>query len=59
MSVKNVAFPSGFLCNYLLKEKQKNSIVFYQIFGIRYFSKMKRKPMKQKLDKCFPINLYM
>ena len=30
---KNVAFPSGFLCNSLLKEKQKNSIVFYQIFA--------------------------
>ena len=28
---KNVAFPNGFLCNSLLKEKQKNSIVFYQI----------------------------
>ena len=31
MYAKNVAFPSGFLCNSLLKEKQKNSIVFYQI----------------------------
>ena len=31
--IKNVAFPSGFLCNSLLKEKQKNSIVFYQIFA--------------------------
>ena len=27
------AFPSGFLCTSLLKEKQKNSIVFYQIFA--------------------------
>ena len=35
MYAKNVAFPSGFLCNSLLKEKQKNSIghVFYQIFA--------------------------
>ena len=30
---KNVAFSSGFLCNSLLKEKQKNSIEFYQIFA--------------------------
>ena len=59
MLQKNVAFPGGFLCNSLLKEKQNNSIVFYQIFSysVRYFSKMKRKPMKQKIDKCFPINL--
>ena len=27
MYAKNVAFPGGFLCNSLLKEKQKNSIV--------------------------------
>ena len=27
MYAKNVAFPSCFLCNSLLKEKQKNSIV--------------------------------
>ena len=55
---KNVAFPSGFLCNSLLKEKQKNFIVFYQIVAyIRYFSKMKRKPMKQKINICFPTNL--
>ena len=27
------------------------------IFCIRYFSKMKSKPVKQKIDKCFPINL--
>ena len=33
MYSKKVAFPSGFLCNSLLKEKQKNSIVFYQIFA--------------------------
>ena len=33
MYAKNVLFPSGFLCNSLLKEKQKNSIVFYQIFA--------------------------
>ena len=57
MYAKNVAFPSGFLCNSLFKEKQKNSIVFSHIFCIRYVSKMKRKPVKQKIDKCFPINL--
>ena len=34
---KNVAFPSSFLCNSLLKEKQKNSIVFYQIFAYVIF----------------------
>ena len=34
MYAKNVAFPSGFLCNSLSKEKQKNSIVFSQIFYI-------------------------
>ena len=56
MYAKNVAFPSGFLCNSLLKEKQKNSIVFSHIFCIHYFSKMKRKPVKQKIDTCFPIN---
>ena len=28
---KNVAFPSGFLCNSLLKEKQKNSIFVFLI----------------------------
>ena len=28
MYAKSVTFPSGFLCNSLLKEKQKNSIVF-------------------------------
>ena len=33
MYAKRVTFPSGFLCNSLLKEKQKNSIVFYQIFA--------------------------
>ena len=33
MYAKNVEIPSGFLCNSLLKEKQKNSIVFYQIFA--------------------------
>ena len=33
MYAKNVAFPSGFLCKSLLKEKQKNSIVFYKIFA--------------------------
>ena len=33
MYAKSVTFPSGFLCNSLLKEKQKNSIVFYQIFA--------------------------
>ena len=33
MYAKNVAFPRGFLCNSLLKEKQKNSIVSYQIFA--------------------------
>ena len=26
-------------------------------FCICYFAKMKRKPVKQKIDKCFPINL--
>ena len=50
MYAKNVAFPSGFLCNSLLKEKQKNSIVFSHIFCICYFSKMKRKTVKQKID---------
>ena len=50
MYAKNVGFPSGFLCNSLLKEKQKNSIMFSHIFCIRYFSKMKRKPVKQKID---------
>ena len=33
MYAKSVKFPSDFLCNSLLKEKQKNSIVFYQIFA--------------------------
>ena len=33
MYAKSVTFPSGFLCNSLLKEKQKNSIVLYQIFA--------------------------
>ena len=58
MYAKSVTFPSGFLCNSLLKEKQKNSsYCFLSNFYIRYFSKMKRKPVKQKIDKCFPINL--
>ena len=33
MYAKSVTFPSGFLCNSLLKEKQKKSVVFYQIFA--------------------------
>ena len=33
MYAKSVTFPSGFLCNSLFKEKQKNSIVFYKIFA--------------------------
>ena len=53
-----VAFPRGFLCNSLLKEKQKNYCVLSNFcIVLRYFSKMKRKTMKQKIDKCFPINL--
>ena len=56
MYAKNVAFPSGFLCNSLLKEKQRTLRVLSN-FCIRYFSKMKIKPMKQKIDKCFPTNL--
>ena len=35
MYAKNIAFPSGFLCTSLLKEK--NSIVFYQIFAYVFF----------------------
>ena len=57
MYPKNVTLPCGFLCNSLLKEKQKNSICVLSNVFIRYFSKMKRKPMKQKIDKCFPIDL--
>ena len=33
MYAKSVTFPSGFLCNSLLKEKQKKYVVFYQIFA--------------------------
>ena len=33
MYAKSVTFPSGFLFNSLLKEKQKKSVVFYQIFA--------------------------
>ena len=36
MYAKSITFPSGFLCNSLLKEKQKNSIVFYQIFAMLF-----------------------
>ena len=54
MYAKNVAFPSSFLCNSLLKEKQKNTIIcVLSNFCIRYFSKMKRKPVKQKIDFVF------
>ena len=39
---KNVTFPCGFFFfNYLLKEKQKNSIVLYHIFP--YIISRKRK----------------
>ena len=31
---KNVAFPSGFLCTSLLKEKQKNSTVKPRLSGL-------------------------
>ena len=50
MYAKNVEFPSGFLCNSLLKERQKNSIVSIK-FLQRYFSKRKRTPVKQKIGK--------
>ena len=58
----NVVFHSSFLCNSLLKEKQKNSIVrvlsnfciHYNLFLEKF---MKRKPMKQKHLIDIPTNL--
>ena len=55
MYAKNVAFPSGFLCTSLLKEKQKNSIVFYQTLFLE--NEEKTSKTKIKIDKCFPIDL--
>ena len=47
MHAKNVTFPSSFLCNSLFKEKQKNSIVFYQIFAY-VFSQNEEKTSETK-----------
>ena len=54
---KNVAFPSSFLCKLFVEGETKELYCVLSNFCIRYFSKMKRKPMKQKIDKCFPTNL--
>ena len=57
MYAKNVAFPSGLFCNYFVEGETKELYCVLSNFCIRYFSKMKRKPVKQKIDKCFPIDL--
>ena len=57
MYAKNVAFPSGFLCNSLLKKKQKNSILRSIKFLDTLFLENEEKTSETKIDKCFPITL--
>ena len=41
----------------LFLPQQKKAASKLNIFGLRYFSKMKRKPAEKNTEKCFPINL--